>query len=74
MGVVSKTDIDRYTPSKATSLSMGEITYLLTNTKIKQIMSKDLVTISPDALLEEAATLMRDNKVSFLPVVDKRVD
>ncbi|NLU36410.1 MAG: CBS domain-containing protein [Clostridiales bacterium] len=72
VGVVSKTDIDRYTPSKATSLSMGEITYLLTNTKIKQIMSKDLVTISPDALLEEAATLMRDNKVSFLPVVDKK--
>lgn len=72
VGVVSKEDIDRYTPSEATSLSMGEITYLLTNTKIKRIMSKDLVTISPDALLEEAATLMRDNKVSFLPVVDNK--
>jgi len=72
VGVISKTDIDRYTPSKATSLSMGEITYLMTKTKIKKIMSKDLVTISPDALLEEAATLMRDNKVSFLPVVDNK--
>jgi acetoin utilization protein AcuB len=72
VGVVSKEDIDRYSPSKATSLSMGEITYLLSKTKIKQIMSKDLITISPDTLLEEAATLMRDNKVSFLPVVDKK--
>jgi acetoin utilization protein AcuB len=72
VGVVSKEDIERYTPSKATSLSMGEITYLLTKTKIKQIMSKELITISPDALLEEAATLMRDNKVSFLPVIDNK--
>lgn len=70
VGVVSKEDIDRYSPSKATTLSMGEITYLLSKTKIKQIMSKNLITISPDALLEEAAILMRDNKVSFLPVVD----
>jgi acetoin utilization protein AcuB len=49
---------------------MGEITYLLSKTKIKQIMSKNLITISPNALLEEAAILMRDNKVSFLPVVE----
>lgn len=70
VGVVSKEDIDRYSPSRATSLSMGEITYLLAKTKIKQIMTKHPVTISPDALLEEAATLMRDNKVGFLPVMD----
>jgi acetoin utilization protein AcuB len=70
VGVVSKEDIDKYSPSKATSLSMGEITYLLSKTKIKQIMSKNLITISPNSLLEEAAILMRDNKVSFLPVVE----
>lgn len=70
VGIVSKEDIERYSPSKATSLSVGEITYLLSKTKIRQIMSKDLITISPNALLEEAAILMRDNKVSFLPVVD----
>lgn len=33
-------------------------------------MTKDPITITSDALLEEAATLMRDNGVSFLPVVD----
>jgi acetoin utilization protein AcuB len=71
LGIVSKEDIERYSPSKATSLSMGEIIYLLSKTKIKQIMSKDLITISPNALLEEAAILMRDNRVGFLPVVDE---
>ncbi|HPT78236.1 MAG TPA: CBS and ACT domain-containing protein [Candidatus Atribacteria bacterium] len=70
VGIVSREDIQSASPSKATSLSVGEITYLLAKTKIKQIMSKNIVTISPDALLEEAATLMRDQKVGFLPVVE----
>ena len=70
VGVVTKEDIERYSPSKATSLSMSEITYLLSKTKIKQIMTKDPVVIPPNALLEEAAILMRDQRVGFLPVVD----
>ncbi|NMA66630.1 MAG: CBS domain-containing protein [Clostridiaceae bacterium] len=70
VGIVSKEDIVQASPSKATSFSMGEITYLLSKTKISQIMSKDIITISPDALLEEAAILMRDKEISFLPVVD----
>ena len=71
VGVVAIGDIDRYSPSKATSLSMGEITYLLSKTKISQIMTKDPLSISSNALLEEAALLMRDNSVGFLPVVDE---
>ncbi|MGI6622027.1 MAG: CBS domain-containing protein [Clostridiaceae bacterium] len=70
VGIVSKEDIIQASPSKATTFSMGEITYLLSKTKISQIMSKNLITISSNALLEEAALLMRDNSVSFLPVVD----
>lgn len=71
VGIVSKDDILRASPSKATTFSIGEITYLLAKTKISQIMTKNIITISSDALLEEAATLMRDNHVSFLPVVDE---
>ena len=71
VGVVSKEDILRASPSKATTFSMGEINYLLAKTKISQIMTKDPITISSNALLEEAATLMRDHSVSFLPVVDE---
>jgi len=71
VGIVSKEDILRASPSEATTFSIGEITYLLAKTKISQIMSKNPVTISSKALLEEAATLMRDNSISFLPVVDE---
>lgn len=70
VGVVSKEDISQASPSKATSFSMGEITYLLSKTKISQIMTKDIITISSGALLEEAAIMMRNNNISFLPVVD----
>lgn len=70
VGIVSKEDITQASPSKATTFSMGEITYLLAKTKISQIMTKNPISISSNALLEEAATLMRDNNVSFLPVVD----
>lgn len=70
VGIVSKDDILRASPSKATSFSIGEITYLLAKTKISQIMTKDPVTVSSGALLEEAAILMRDHHVSILPVVD----
>jgi acetoin utilization protein AcuB len=70
VGIVSKDDIERYSPTKATLLSVGEVTYLLSKTKISSVMTKDIYTISPDALLEEAAVLMRTNDISFLPVVD----
>ena len=70
VGVVSKDDINRASPSMATSLSINEITYLLAKTKISKVMTKNPITISSNALLEEAAILMRDNNVSFLPVVD----
>jgi len=70
VGVVSNIDISRSSPSKATSLSINELTYILSKTKISKVMTKNPITISPNALLEEAAILMRDNGVSFLPVVE----
>lgn len=70
VGIVSKEDIAQASPSKATSFSVGELTYLLARTKISKVMKKELITISPDALLEEAAIMMRNNDVGFLPVVD----
>lgn len=70
VGVVSKEDIAHASPSMATSLSVNEITYLLAKTKIRKVMAKNPIVISSNALLEEAATLMRNNHVAFLPVVD----
>lgn len=70
VGVISRGDLDKASPSKATSLAAGEVNYLLAKLKVHQVMSRHPITISPDALLEEAAVLMRDNKIELLPVVD----
>ncbi len=70
VGVLSQGDIDAAGPSRATTFSAGEVNYLLHKLKVGTVMTRDPVTIAPDALLEEAALAMRDNKIEMLPVVD----
>ncbi|GAB3820986.1 CBS and ACT domain-containing protein [Tessaracoccus terricola] len=70
VGVISLNDIRAALPSKATTLSAQEATYLVSKLNVAQVMSKPALTIGPDALLEEAAVLMRDEKIEMLPVVD----
>ena len=69
VGVISEGDIDANLPSKATSLSVNELTYLVNKLTVGKVMSRDPITISPDALLEQAAIIMRENKIEMLPVV-----
>jgi len=72
VGIVTDRDLSEVSPSRATSLSIFELNYLLAKTKIGDILSpkQKIITISPDAFLEEAALLMRDNKIGGIPVVD----
>ncbi len=70
VGVLAPSDIAAAGPSRATTFSAGEVNYLLAKLKVAKVMSRNPLTISPDALLEEAAVLMRDHKVEMLPVVD----
>ena len=70
VGIISRSDINRAMPSQATSLSFGEVAYLLSKLKIYKIMRKNPPTIGPDALLEEAAILLRKEKCEILPVVE----
>lgn len=69
VGMITQGDVQKVSPTKATTLSIFEINYLLSKTKVSDAMTKEVITISPDALLEEAAVLMRDNKISTLAVV-----
>ncbi len=44
----------------------------LEKTKVQTIMSRPLITVFPDASIDDAATLMRVNKIKKLPVIDKK--
>ncbi len=70
VGVLTHSDLQKVSPTKATTLSIYELNYLLSKMKVSDAMTKNAITISPDALLEEAALLMRENRIGTLPVVE----
>ena len=69
VGMLTHGDIQKVSPTKATTLSIYELNYLLAKTKVSDAMTKNVISISPDALLEEAAVMMRENKISSLIVI-----
>jgi acetoin utilization protein AcuB len=71
VGIVTFTDLMRAHPSPATSLAEWEIPSLLLKSHVSEIMTKEVVTISPTASIEEAAVLMRRHKIGGLPVVEQ---
>ncbi len=72
IGLVTEGVVLKNTPSNASTLSIHEMNYLLSKTKIKDIMLKKVITIAPEALLEQAADTMEKNNIGCLPVVDAK--
>ena len=70
VGILTQSDIQKVSPTKATSLSIFEINYLLSKLIVKDAMTKNAVTIESDSLLEEAAVIMREDRIGTLPVVE----
>ena len=70
VGLVTKERIARASPSPATSLSVWEINYLLAKMTVREIMVKDVVTVSPDMSAEAAIALAQNKKVGSLVVVE----
>jgi acetoin utilization protein AcuB len=70
VGIMSERDLRAASPSKATTLDVYEMTYLLSELKVKAIMTKDPQFIRPTDTVERAALIMRDRKFGSLPVVD----
>ena len=69
VGIVTEADLLKASPSEATSLSIYEVTYLLSKLTLDRIMSKEVITVTEDTPLEEAARIMADNQFSGLPVM-----
>lgn len=70
IGLVTEKLLAEVNPSSATSLSVYEINYLLSKTKVKDIMKTGIFKINKNALLEDAALVMKENRISSLPVTD----
>lgn len=69
-GIITKHDLLEAAPSPATSLSVHELNYLLSKMKVKEIMKKDPVTLTPDTPFEEALRIGQEKKIGAFPVVE----
>jgi len=70
VGVVTKEALDRAGPSQLTTFSIHELSYLLSKVTVKEVMSKELVTVSPYATVEEGVALAQSKKVGALLVTE----
>jgi acetoin utilization protein AcuB len=70
VGMVTEKDLLTVSPSPATSLSIFELNELLAKMTVAEVMTKSPIFIQPDTTLEEAALLMRENKIHSVPVLE----
>ncbi len=69
VGIVTSLDLIHASPSPATSLDIYEMHYLLSKLKVEKVMTRQVITVTEDLPIEEAARIMVDNKISGLPVM-----
>lgn len=70
-GVVTDGDVKKASPSDATTLDRHEIATFMDTVTIESVMSKPVVTIRADHIIDEAAGIMLTKGISGMPVVDK---
>ena len=70
VGLVTDKDLKDAMPSKATTLSVWEMNYLLAKLTVREVMARPVVTVEADAPLEKAALLMEERKIGGLPVME----
>ncbi|MEW5985819.1 MAG: CBS domain-containing protein [Chloroflexota bacterium] len=69
VGIVSDKDLLHASPSPATTLAIWEIPELLARLKVEKVMTREVITVTEDTPLEEAACLMADRRIGGLPVM-----
>jgi len=70
VGIVTRKALREASPSKATTLSVHELNYLLSKMTIADVMKKKVETISQDTSIEEAGLRMHKNQIGGLPVLE----
>lgn len=70
-GVITDRDLKRASASDASSLEIHELFYLLSQIKVKQIMTRHPITVPVDFTVEETAEVLLTHKINGVPVLDK---
>jgi acetoin utilization protein AcuB len=70
VGVITDRDLKEASASDATSLDAHEVLYLISKINVKDIMSKEPITVHSELTIEETAQILMDKNISGAPVVD----
>lgn len=73
VGIITANDLQRATPSNATTLDMYELGYLLSKLTVEKTMVKDVKTVADTETVEEAARIMSDGDFGCLPVMKDKL-
>src|SRR4051794_40013706 len=70
VGIISDRDVSRLSPSMLANMPPEDYNRVFEATPIAAAMTKNPITIAPDASVREAVTILYTKRVSALPVVD----
>lgn len=70
VGIVTFRNLIEAAPSSATSLSIHELNYLIMRIKVKDLMKKNVITVSPEDTVIEAIVRGVEKGIGGFPVVD----
>ncbi len=71
IGIATRKDLKDAMPSKATTLSVWELNYMLSKLTVAEVMSRPVVTAHEDEYMEDAALRMLEHRVGGLPVLNQ---
>jgi acetoin utilization protein AcuB len=69
VGLLTRETILQAVPWSAASLSTLETQYILSKVTTSKVMVRNVITVSEDVAVEEAARIMVDHKIGCLPVL-----
>ena len=72
VGMVTFRNLIEAAPSSASSLSIHELNYLIMKIKVKDLMKKKVITVSPEDTVIEAIVRGVDKGIGGFPVVDEQ--
>lgn len=70
VGIVTKRDLQEALPFKGTSSSIFDINYELSQMKVKDVMKKNPITLTPYTPIEDALRIGQEEKIGSFPVVE----
>ena len=70
VGIVTDRDLRQAAPSSKSPLTTSEREEFMDELKVAEVMSRKLITASPDTTVREAARVMVSEKIGCLPVVN----